>query len=98
MVQRILVLGKNGPYDFVPEGGTRMTGQKVHFIFRDGPLSGEGAGGYAPVSASVPVEEANKLTVLPGIYQAGFSIQTVGGKPQLKLVSIDGNKPVPVEL
>lgn len=98
LVQNVLIVGKGAPYDFVPEGQTeRLRGVKLHYLLMGAPLIAP-AEGFQPVSASVSVEEAAKVKIVPARYDAGFSVTMNAGKPQIKLVSIDASSALEVEL
>ena len=90
MVATILIVGIGAKYDFVPDGQTeRLSGQKVHFIMTDAGISGDGAGGFAPSSASLPLDKSSKIKQVPCRVTASFSMTVKDGKPTLKLADVD---------
>lgn len=93
----ILILFANA-YDMKDEGGNRVSGCSVHYLFWGGkgsalvPVSENNtdkAVGYQRAKVSLPIEARAKITIAPAIYQGTFSM-TVGsdGKPVMKLVDV----------
>lgn len=98
MVQSILVLGAGAKYDFEDEKSRRLQGRKLHYVVREITAKGE-AEGYFPISQSVPLEVAKKVTEIPGIYNAVFEARTnKDGRLELRLKDVDADSATPVDL
>lgn len=88
MTTKVIVTGVTR-YKFAQEGtGEIIDGAKVHFVELE-PEEGTDNKGYVTQQANLPYEVYEKLTVLPGVYDAELTIKLTGKKPSLKVTGFN---------
>lgn len=71
--------------------GQQRAGISIHYLMTDNlaPFTDvDGSRGFQPAKQSIPVDAAQSLVEVPGVYEADFTMRASGGKNVLTISSL----------
>ena len=91
MKQNVIVLSAKNWSLTDEQSGQQRAGISIHYLMTDNLASFtdvDGTRGYIPAKQSIPVDQANTLVDVPGVYEAEFLMRASGGKNVLSISSL----------
>lgn len=88
MKQNVIVLSAKNWALTDEQTGQQRAGISIHYVMSDNLADFtdiDGTRGYQPAKQSIPVDKAQSLVKVPGVYEAEFLMRASGGKNVLSI-------------